>query len=272
MFDIDDKDLKQLQENLNNVHKYALVDTIRSTLNKEANDTLVEYKKNIRKELILRTPKDNIVLKSVGYDKTDYKEKNIDKLEATVGQRAEFYGKSTEQLRKQEFGESLIAKGKYTPKATKTTRGGSYRKIVPKQNLISRTNAKKIEDVAKNPVKGDVAKQFRQAIAVVHNTKNKDNKVINFIPDGETSRHKFGIFQFHDTGTKTVKNEKGKKVRKIKGKAAKLLYSFKDKKQELRKRPMLEPATNDTSKKAGEIFKKEAEKRLLKEMSKNLKS
>lgn len=268
MFNIDDKDLKQLEENLNNVHKYALVDTIRSTLNKEAHETMIQYKKNVRKELTIRTPKDNIVLKSIGYDKTNYSEKDIEKLESTVGQRSEFYGKDTEQLRKQEFGETLVAKGKYTPKATKTTRGGSYKKIVPKQNLISRTNAKKIEDIAKNPVKGDVAKQFRQAIAVVHNT----HETINFIPDGETSRHKFGIFQFHDTGTKTVKNEKGKKVRKIKGHSGKLLYSFKDKRQELHKRPMLEPATNDTSKKAGEIFKDEAEKRLLKEMSKNLKA
>ena len=63
--------------------------------------------------------------------------------------------------------------------------------------------------------------------------------MINFIPDKETSGHKFGIFQFKDTGT-TVKNGK----RKIKGKAAKLLYSFKDKIQKLNPRPMLRPATD----------------------------
>lgn len=225
---------------------------------------MVNYKKEVRSELTIRTPKNNIVIKSIGYDKSNNSEKNIEKLEAVTGQRSEFYGKETDQLRKQEFGETLVSKGKYTPKATKTTRGGSYKKTVPKQNLIARTNAKRIEEIAKHPVKGDVAKQFRQAIAVVHNT----HKTINFIPDGETSRHKFGIFQFKDTGT--IKKKDGTK--KIKGHSGKLLYSFKDKKQELHKRPMLEPASKKVSEKSGEIFKNEAEKRLIKEMSKNLKS
>lgn len=264
MFNIDDKDFKQFEENLNNVHKYALVDTIRGTLNAEAYETMVNYKKEVRSELTIRTPKNNIVIKSIGYDKSNNSEKNIEKLEAVTGQRSEFYGKETDQLRKQEFGETLVSKGKYTPKATKTTRGGSYKKTVPKQNLIARTNAKRIEEIAKHPVEGDVAKQFRQAIAVVHNT----HKTINFIPDGETSRHKFGIFQFKDTGT--IKKKDGTK--KIKGHSGKLLYSFKDKKQELHKRPMLEPASKKVSEKSGEIFKNEAEKRLIKEMSKNLKS
>ena len=135
--------------------------------------------------------------------------------------------------------------------------------MAAKQKILARTNAKKIEDIAKNPVKGDIAKQFRQAVAVVHNT----HKTINFIPDGETSRHKFGIFQFKDTGT--IKKKDGRRV--IKGHSCKLLYSFKDKRQELHKRPMLKPAADKVGTKSGEIFGKEAEKRLIKEMSKNLK-
>lgn len=264
MFDIDDKDLKQYEKNLNNVHKYAFIDTVRATLNAEAYQTMVQYKKNVREELVIRTPKNNIVMKSIGYERTNFSEKTVENLEAVTGQRAEFYGKETDQLRKQEFGETIVSKGKYTPKATKFTRGGSYKKTVPKQNLIARTNAKKIEDIAKNPVKGDIAKQFRQAVAVVHNT----HKTINFIPDGETSRHKFGIFQFKDTGT--IKKKDGRRV--IKGHSGKLLYSFKDKRQELHKRPMLKPAADKIGAKSGEIFEKEAEKRLIKEMSKNLKS
>jgi len=264
MFNIDDKDFKILEKNLNDVHKYALVDTVRSTLNAEAYQTMQKYKKNVNNELLIRTPKNNIVTKSIGYDKTSFSEKDIDKLESKTGQRAEFYGKETSQLRKQEFGETLIAKGKYTPKATKSTRGGSYRKTVPKENLLARTNAQKIEDIAKHPVKGDIAKQFRQVVAVVHTT----HKTINYIPDGETSGHKFGIFQFKDTGT--VKKKDG--TRKIKGHSGKLLYSFKEKEQQLHKRPMLKPATDEVCRKGGEIFKDEAEKRLIKEMSKNLKS
>lgn len=88
-------------------------------------------------------------MKSIGYERTNFSEKTVENLEAVTGQRAEFYGKETDQLRKQEFGETLVSKGKYTPKATKFTRGGSYKKTVPKQNLIARTNAKKIEDIAK---------------------------------------------------------------------------------------------------------------------------
>lgn len=68
MFNIDDKDFKQFEENLNNVHKYALVDTIRGTLNAEAYETMVNYKKEVRSELTIRTPKNNIVIKSIGWD------------------------------------------------------------------------------------------------------------------------------------------------------------------------------------------------------------
>lgn len=57
MFDIDDKDLKQYEKNLNNVHKYAFIDTVRATLNAEAYQTMVQYKKNVREELVIRTPK-----------------------------------------------------------------------------------------------------------------------------------------------------------------------------------------------------------------------
>lgn len=264
MFEVDDKDLKQYTENLKNVAKYAYPDTVRSTLSKAAFETSVIYKKNVKSSLTIRGGKSNIVLKSVHYEKAPYKEKDVDKMASYVGQQAKTYNKPTDQLQKQEKGATLRAKGKFTLKATKFARGGSYKKFVQKENLISRVNAKKIEQIAAHPVKGDTGKQFAQAIAVVHNT----HKTINFIPDKPTSGHKFGIFQFKDTGTKI--NKKGEKV--IAGKSAKLLYPFKDKAQKLKERPMLKPATDKIVPKMGEFYVDEAEKRLAKEMSKKLKN
>ncbi len=264
MFNIDNKDLEQYQKNLEKVHKYAFPDTVRATLSKEAYDTSVQYKKNIRQELTIRGGTSNIVLKSVHYEKAQYSEKDVNKMASFVGQQAETYGKKTEQLRKQEFGETIVAKRSHITKATKFTRGGNYKKFVPKDKLIARLKAHKIEDIAKNPVKGDTAKQFRQAVAVVHNT----HKMINFIPDGPTKRGKFGIFQLKDTGTYTKKD--GKKV--IKGHSGKQLYTFEDKTQKLHERPMLKPATDKITSTAREIFVKEAERRLSTEMKKGLKA
>lgn len=264
MFNIDDKEFKQLEENLNNVGKYALIDTARSTLNREAYETMTQYKKNVKQELTIRQPSNNIVTKSIGYDKTNYSEHDIEKLEAKTGQRSSMFGKPTEQLRKQEFGETMVSKTKYTPKATRVARGGSYKKLVDRDKLIARLNTKRIDDIAKNPIHGSAEKQFNQVVAVVHNT----HEAINFIPDGATKRGKFGIIHFKDTGTRVNKKTKKKT---IKGHSGKLLYSFEDKTQELHERPMLKPATDKTTGKVGEIFKEEAEKRISKEMSKGLK-
>ncbi len=262
MIEVDNKDLKQYTTNLKNTAKYAYPDTVRSTLSKAAYETSVLYKQNVKKELTIRGNSKNIVLTSIHYEKAQYREKNVDNMASYVGQQATTYGKPTEQLKKQELGETLHSKGKFTLKPTRYARGGSYKKFVKKENLISRVEAKHIDDIAKNPIHGDVAKQFKQAIAVAHTT----NKTINFIPDGETSGHKFGIFQLKDTGTYIGKD--GKKH--IKGKSAKLLYPFKGKSQNLKARPMLQPAGEKIGAKIGEYYVEEAEKRLTKEMSKNL--
>ena len=262
MFDIDDSDLKKLKKNLDAVHKYAFPDVVRRTLSTMAYNTSRVYKAEAKKALTIRGGESNIVLKSIHYEKAQYSEKDPGKMFSLVGEQAKTFGRTTEQLAKQEVGESIIAKGKHTAKATKFTRGGSFKRFVQKERLMAKTEAKKIENIAKNPVKGNTKKQFAQAIAVVHNT----HKTINFIPDKETSGHKFGIFQFKDTGT-VLKNG----TRKIKGKAAKLLYSFKQKVQRLTARPMLKPATDKVAPTGAKIFIQEAENKMLKEMSKGLK-
>lgn len=260
MFNINTKDLEQYKKNLDRVSKDAFPKAVRSTLDNMAYKTQTEYKKNIKKELTIRGGRNNIVMKSTRYERCSGT-LEIDKMEADTGQQSMTYGKKTEQLRKQEFGETLIAKSKYTAKATKTSRGGSYKRTVSKERLVSRTNAKKLKDLAKYPAKGTAA-QFRQVIAITHRT----HQTINFIPEKETSRHKFGIFQMWDSGTVIKKD--GKKH--AKGKAAKLLYSFKDKTQKLHERPMLKPATDKVAPKCADIFEQEAERRIAKEISNNL--
>lgn len=250
MFSVNDSDLKKYKKNLENSSKYAYPDVVRSTLTKEAYEASEEYKKNVKKELTIRGGASNIVLKSIHYEKTQYGEKDVNKMTSFVGQQSKTFGRKTEQLKKQEFGESLVAKGKHTAKATKFTRLGSFKRFVPKENLVARVNAKKINDLVQNPATGK-KEQFKQAVAVAH----KSNKTINFLPESD-SRLKFGLYRLE-----------GKK----KTKAAKLLYSFKEKVQHLHARPMLKPATDKISNKGGEIFVKEAERKLTKEMSKGLK-
>lgn len=263
MIQVDDTELKKYTQNLINAAKYAYPDTVRATLSKAAYETSLIYKANVKKELTIRGGSKNIVLTSIHYEKAQYKEKDVNKMASYVGQQEKTYGKETDQLKKQELGETLHAKGKFTLKATKYSRGGSYKRLVQKEKFISRVEAQHIENIASHPIHNNIKEQFKQAVAVAHTT----HKTINFIPDGETSGHKFGIFEIHDTGTKIGKD--GKKH--AKGKAVKLLYPFKDKNQVLKPRPMLQPATEEIAPKIGEYYVEEAEKRLIKEMSKNLK-
>lgn len=256
MFSVESKDFKTYKENLERTAKYAFPDAVKSTLNNLAYKTSVEYKKNIKKELTIRGGQNNIVLKSVHYEKCPNGH-DISKMESKVGQQASTYGRPTEQLKKQELGEPIIAKSKHTYKATRFTRGGNYKRTVPFNRFVANTNAQKISDLVEHPATG-ARKQFAQAVGVAHHA----HKTINFIPDNEESGKKFGIFQLRDTGGKE----------KAKGKSAKLLYSFKDKTQQLHKRPMLKPATDKIAPKAGEVFVHEAERRISKEMSKGLKS
>ena len=262
MIEIDTTEIKKYVKNLKSVAADAYPKTVRATLDNMAYKTHGVYKTNARKELTIRGGSNNIVLKSIHYAKCS-SGLDVSKMQSRVGQQSKTYGKTTDQLRRQEFGEKITAKGKHIYKATKFTRGGSYRKLVNKASLINRLNTKRIEDIAANPVKNDIKQQFKQGIAIAHRT----HQTINFIPDKPTSGHKFGIFKFWDSGT-VIK--KGKPH--AKGKAAKLLYSFKDKTQQLHARPMLKPATEKISPQGGKIFIEEANKRITKEMGKGLKT
>lgn len=262
MIEVDTTEIKKYIKNLENTSKDAYPKAVRSTLDSLAFNTQKKYKVNVKNELIIRGGNSNIVMKSIHYEKCG-SGLNVEKMESKVGQLSKLYGKDTVQLRKQEFGENITAKRKHLIKPTKFARGGSYRKMVKKINLVAKLNTKHIEDIAANPVKGDIKKQFRQGIAIAH----RQHKTINFVPDAPTSGKKWGVFQFWDSGT-VIK--KGKPH--AKGKAAKLLYPFKDKTQHLQKRPMLQPATNEAAKKGGEIFVNEANRRIAKEMAKGLKT
>lgn len=248
MFKIEDKELNTLKKNLNNISQTSFPIAVRSTLNKLAYNNFIEYKKNLNKELVFRGGQNNIVKKSVGYDKC-LNTLDINVMEAFTGQRIKTFGKKTEQLRKQEYGETITAKSKHITKATKYTRGGNYKRLVPSERLISKMNLKGIKDLVNN-VASTPEMQFKQAVAIAI----KYNRTINFVPQ-KTNGYKFGIYQLRGTSSKND---------------AKLMYSFKDKNQKLTPKPMLKTATDKIVKNRSEIFKKEAERRIEKEISKGL--
>jgi len=251
MFDIDSRELTQFEKNLNEVHKYAFVDTVRATLTKEAYETSVLFKKNVASEFTIRGGKSNIVLKSIHYEKAQYSEKDINKLEAHAGQQGEFYGKKTEQLRKQEFGETIVSKTKHIAKPTKFARKGSYKKLVDKEKLLAKIKVKRIGDLVEHPAKSEF-KEFRQAIGYIH---HNPEKTIHFLPSSESYFGINGIVELKENGDKS----------------ANFVYSLKDKTQPLKKRPALKPAFEQVAKKGGEIFKEEAQRRIDKAISKGLK-
>lgn len=248
MLTVDDSELKQLTKNLKSVDKYAFPDAVRSTLNNLAYKAKGEYEKNVRAKLTIRNKG---YLKTIGFENCDRAIKDVDKMESKVGQRSQFFGKEIESFRKQELGETIRARGKHIVKPTRIARGGSYKRLVKEENLLSKLKVKRISDLVKHPASG-AQNEFKQAIAY---TKRHGEK-INFLPSRPSN---FGIKGVYEIDP----NRK---------KAAELLYSFKGKTQNLKPVPMLEPASNKAGAQSAEVFKHEAQRRIARELSKGLQS
>lgn len=258
MFDIDNKQVKNLTKTLKRLGNEAFPKAIRSTLDATAYNTSQLYRDNVYRTFTVRG-KNNIVIRSIRYEKCS-KGLDISKMESKTGQQTKTSNKKTDQLRKQELGETITAKSKYLAKPTQTARGGSFVNKVPLKNYRKRIKAKKIDEIAKNPSHGSTYTQFAQVVAVVHNT----HKTTYFIPDKPTSHKKYGIFKFIDTGTHI--NNRGKKV--INGHSASLIYKMEYKSQKLRPQKTLEPATAKAMKDFNKTFLKEAYRRIDREMQK----
>lgn len=258
MIDINDKNIKNLTKVLKRLGNDAFPKAVRSTLDATAYKTSQATIENVYRTFTVRG-KSNIVIRSIRYEKCG-KGLDISRMEAKAGQIAKTLGKKTEQLRKQELGETIVSKSKYLAKPTQTARGGSFINKVPRKNYKKNIQAKRIDDIARHASHGSTYTQFAQAIAVVHNT----HKTTYFIPDKPTIRKKYGIFKIVDTGTHI--NNRGKRV--INGHAAKLVYKMQYKAQKLRPQKTLEPATNQAMKEFNNTFAKEADRRIEKEMQK----
>lgn len=249
MFNIDKKQLKQYQKNLEEVAKNAFPKTVRSTLDRLAFLTVAEYKKNVKKSFVVRSVKSNIIIKSIRYEKCKGT-LDTSQMEALTGQGNTTFGKKTDQLRKQEYGETLVSKSKHIVKPTKYSRGGSYRKLVKSENFMANIKVKKITDLVEHPAKNEF-QQFRQAIGYI---KHNPDKKIHFLPSGESYLGINGIAELSANGDKS----------------AKFIYSLKDKTQALKPTPVLKPAANTIGAQSGSVFEHEMQRRIIRELSKGL--
>lgn len=251
MIDIDTKEIKQLSKNLQAVSKTAYPKAVRSTLDRMAFLGLKEYKKNVKQKFVIRNASSNIVLKSMRYQRCS-NTLDISQMAADVGQAATTYGKKTEQLKRQEFGDTIVARGKHIKKPTKSARGGSYKKTVRQENYLNQIKISKIEDLVAYPAKTEF-KQFRQAIAFAIRNKNKKYHLVT----DEDYRGWRGIFELNGQNENHV---------------ATTIYSLKGKTQTLKKQETLKPMIPVIGAQVDEIFVHEAQRRITKELQKQLKS
>lgn len=249
MFNFESKELEQYVQNLQNTSRTAFPKTVRSTLDRMAFLGRKEYLKNIKKNFVIRNAKSNIILKSVRHEKCPGT-LDINKMVSITGQGETTFGKKTEQLRKQEFGEYIHAK-KHIMKPQKTARGGSYKRAVKSQYLLSQIKLSRIEDLVKNPAKTEF-RQFRQAIGYAKHNPGKPFYLL-------TNENYWGI-----RGIAEIDGNNGDK-------SAKYLYSLKDKTQKLNRVSVLEPVGVDIGKQGQSIFAHEAQRRIMKELSRGLK-
>lgn len=251
MFSVDDKNLKQYVRNLQAVSSVAYPKAVRSTLDRMAFIGLKEYKKNVRQKFVIRNAKSNIILKSLRYEKCSGT-LDINKMEAKTGQAATTFGKTTDQMRKQEFGEYIHSNANHIMKPTKAARGGSYKRAVQPQNFLSKIKVSRIEDLVKHPARTEF-KQFRQAIGFA---RHNPDKPFYFLPSENSY---FGINGIAEMNGKDE------------SKTAKFLYSIKEKSQKLKRIAALEPVGDMVGKRGAEIFKHEAQRRITRELQKGVK-
>ena len=245
--EVDSKDLEKLTRNLQETSRTAYPLTVRSTLNAMAKQTADEYKAGVKREFVVRN---RGYLKTIGFNNCE-NTFNISEMESATGQREHFFGKKQEGLRKQEFGETIKSKSNHIAKPTKFSRAGSYKRLVREANFMSNIKVLRIADLTDRPAKYEF-KEFRQAVAIA----KKYKRTINFLPSGESY---FGI-----NGIAQINGNKEKSVN--------YLYSLKDKEQKLKATPVLKPAGEKIAAKGGEIYTKEAQRRMEKELKKGLKS
>ena len=245
MFKIEDKELKQVTKNLQQAHKYAYPDAVRSTINAMAYQTAQAIKPKIKETFTVRSQ--SFVKNTIRYENT--KSKKIEEMTSYAGQADKTFGKPSEQFKKQEFGETIKSKSKHIVKPTKAARGGSYRRLVRGENLMSKIKVKRISDLVEHPAKTEF-KEFRQAIGYIKH--NPDEKVY-FLPSGESYFGINGIVQLDPNGK------------------SKFLYSLKDKEQPLKPQPVIKPTGEAIGAKSADIYKKEAQRRIEKELARGLK-
>lgn len=239
MLKVDTKDLKKLTDNLKRTHKAALPKTIFFTLNQMARNTALQAKENIAKSFTLRN---KYIEGSVGYKSK--KTFDINSMESYAGQFAIYKGKPTGQLEKQEYGQSILAKGKYTFAATPSARGGSYKKTIRKANMFGLLNVKKLSDFVEHPTQ-ETHKEIRQSKAFAISKGKKVNVLLT-----------------------NKKNKKG--IYTVSKNSVKLLYRLNERSTEIKQTQWLKPATDKVMATAERIFISEANKRLEKELSKGL--
>lgn len=245
MFKIEDKELKQVTKNLQKAHKYAYPDAVRSTVNAMAYQTAQAIKPKIKETFTVRSQ--NFVKNTIRYENT--KAKKIEEMTSYAGQADKTFGKPSEQFKKQELGETIKAKNKHIVKPTKYARGGSYKRLVREENLMSKIKVKRISDLVEHPAKTEF-KEFRQAIGYIKH--NPDEKVY-FLPSSESYFGINGIVELNPNGK------------------SKYLYSLKGSEQPLRPQPVIKPTGEAIGAKSADIYKKEAQRRIEKELARGLK-
>lgn len=244
MFQIDTKNIKQLVKNLERAHKDALPKTIFYTLDRMAKGTALQGKANVSKSFTLRN---KYIQGSIG--NKSKRAKDINAMESYAGQFAIYKGKPTGQLEKQEYGQSILAKGKYTFAATPSARGGSYKKTIRKANMFGGLDVHNLKQIVKTPTK-DPRKEIPQAIGYAFRH-NKSFAIIAHSP----KYLRYGVFRITPRGQRGL---------------ASMLYKLNDKKTNIKVTQWLKPATDKVMATAERIFVSEANKRLEKELSKGL--
>lgn len=277
---IDSKELKQWTKNLQAVAKNAYPKAVRSTLDRTAFLAQKEYKKFVKTKFIIREPQNNIILKSLHYNKCG-KSLKIEEMQASVGQLSRTYGKKTEQLKIQEKGESVVAKSKHLFRPEKAARGKSKKRRVQKEYLRKNLDVKTIKDIVPNPTKFP-HKEVSQAVAYMQNNKQGIKK-IHFLPSQESNLGIRGIAEITKGSAvakrkrdsyfkkKTFKYDPNEKEKQVTN-AVKWIYEVRGKVQHLKPRQALEPASAMAIQKMPESFVHEAKRRIERELSKKLKN
>lgn len=231
MFGVQDDDILKLQDDLEKAASKAIPFATRFTLNTAAKKGRREGIKNVKRDMILRN---DFTKNSIQFQPTG---------ELKISRQQTFIGSTEDYMERQEFGGTVMAKGKHGVPLATTEASGEGRGVQPRRKGPTMPNT--LRRIRINNKKGSFKSKSQEFFFKIQQAVKSKSKYV-FL---ETSRKK-AIYRVE--GSIDTRD-------RIQGLRLDMMWDLSHKTVNTPRSPWLKPAFDETTKKIPEIYKKALE-------------